>query len=197
MPACVGSYHSRMPETPEQKPAHALEAPESERVSHAVSRDPITVTSSAARWLAPLAVVISLIAAGLAAWSLMKAPAANNASVVPGGNADPKVTVCNAFQKVVTAVSLQTHTDLGQEPVPQLAVAGNARLALLGGGQYLLARIPAGTPSELADTVRGFAGNLEEIGMNYLAGVADSDQAQINLQADSQGQSAKIVGMCK
>jgi len=186
-----------MTETPEQKPAHALEAPEPERVAHAVSRDPITLNSSSARWLAPLATVISLIAAGLAAWALLKAPAANNASAIPGGNADPKATVCNAFQKVVTAVSLQTHTDLGQEPVPQLAVAGNARLALLGGGQYLLGRIPAGAPAELADAVRGFAANLEEIGMNYLSGVADTDQAQINLQADSQGQSAKIVGMCK
>lgn len=186
-----------MTETPEQKPAPALEAHESERVSHAVSRDPITLNSSSARWLAPLAVVISLIAAGLAAWSLAKAPAANNASAIPGGDSDPKATVCNAFQKVVTAVSLQTHTDLGQEPVPQLAVAGNARLALLGGGQYLLARIPAGAPSELADAVRSFANNLEEVGMNYLAGVADGDPAQVNLQADSQAASAKIVDMCK
>ena len=186
-----------MTETPEQKPAHAFEAPEPGRVSHAVSRDPITVKSSSASWLAPLAVVISLIAAGLAAWALMKAPAANNASTLPGGDADPKATVCDAFQKVVKSVSLQTHTDLGQEPVPQLAVAANARLALLGGGQYLMSRIPAGTPAELADAVRGFAANLEEIGMNYLAGVADNDQGQINLQADSQGVSAKIVGMCK
>jgi hypothetical protein len=185
-----------MTETPEQKPAHALETPEPAVHSRGVSRDPITVNSSSARWLAPLAAVISLIAAGLAAWALVKAPAGNNASVVPGGDTDPKATVCNAFQKVVKAVSLQTHTDLGQEPVPQLAVAANARLALLGGGQYLLSRIPAGAPAELADTARGFAINLEEIGMNYLSGVADSDQAQVNLQADSQGQSTKIVGMC-
>ena len=186
-----------MTETPEQKPAHALEAPEPEAASRAVSREPVTVTVGSSRWLAPLAVVISLIAAGLAAWALMKAPAANNAAVGQAGDADPKATVCNAFQTVVTAVSLQTHTDLGPEPVPQLAVAGNARLALLGGGQYLLGRIPAGAPPELADAVRGFAGNLEQIGMNYLAGVADSDPAQVNLQADSQGASAKIVGMCQ
>lgn len=158
---------------------------------------PITVNSSSSRWLAPLATVISLIAAGLAVWVLVKAPAANKASAVPGGDTDPKVTVCNAFQKVVKAVSLQTHTDLGPEPVPQLAVAGNARLALLGGGQYLLGRIPAGAPKELADAVRGFAYNLEEIGMNYLSGVADTNQLQIDLQAESQGQSAKIVGMCQ
>jgi hypothetical protein len=186
-----------MTETPDQKPAHALEATEPETVSRGVSRNPITVNSSSANWLAPLAVVISLIAAGLAAWALMKAPAKNDAAVGPLVSGDPKTVVCTAFQKVVTAVSLQTHTDLGQEPVPQLAVAGNARLALLGGGQYLLGRIPAGTPPELADAVRGFATNLEQIGMNYLAGVADADQAQVNLQADSQADSSKIVGMCK
>lgn len=186
-----------MTQTPEQHPDHPLEAPEHEAVSRGVSREPITVKSSSAGWLAPLAVVISLIAAGLAAWALMKAPANKSASAEPVIEGDPKATVCEAFQKVVTAVSLQTHTDLGNEPVPQLAVAGNARLALLGGGQYLLSRIPAGTPPELADAVRGFATNLEQIGMNYLAGVADTDQAQIDLQADSQGASAKIVGMCK
>jgi hypothetical protein len=49
----------------------------------------------------------------------------------------------------------------------------------------------------LADTVRSFATNLEQIGMNYLAGVSDSDQGQTNLQADSQADSAKIVAMCK
>ena len=139
---------------------------------------------------------ISLIAAGLAAWALVKAPASHNASYVPGGDADPKGTVCNAFQKVVTAVSLQTHTDVGPEPVQKLAVAANARLALLGGGQYLLSRIPAGAPKDLAEAVREFASNLEEIGMNYLAGVPDSDQRQTNLQTESQAQNAKIVGMC-
>ena len=186
-----------MTDTPEQQPAHSSEAPELEAAPREVSREPITVTVGSSRWLAPLAVVISLIAAGLAAWALVKAPAGNNAAVGQAGDGDPKATVCSAFQTVVNAVSLQTHADLGPEPVAQLAVAGNARLALLGGGQYLLGRIPAAAPSELADAVRGFAGNLEQIGMNYLAGVADSDPAQVNLQADSQGASAKIVGMCQ
>lgn len=191
------SYHSGMTETPEQNPTHALDESEPAAVSHAISREPITVQSSSANWLAPLAAVISLIAAGLAAWALVKASAANTASVVPGDGVNPKATVCTAFEKVVTAVSLQTHTDLGPEPVPQLAVAANARLALLGGGQYLLSRIPDGAPKELAGAVRSFAANIEEVGMNYLAGKPDNDQAQVNLQADSQAQSAKIIELCK
>jgi hypothetical protein len=187
-----------MTDTPEQKPAHALDAPEEDVTTHVVSREPITVNSSSARWLAPLALAISLVAAGLGGWALAKTSSHDDAAAVgPVIHGDPKATVCAAFQQVATAVSLQTHTDLGQEPVPQLAVAGNARLALLGGGQFLLSRIPAGTPSELADTVRSFATNLEQIGMNYLAGVSDSDQGQTNLQADSQADSAKIVAMCK
>lgn len=186
-----------MTETPEQRPAQAVEASEDEVVARGVSREPITVKSSSASWLAPLATVISLIAAALAIWALVKAPSHNAAQTGPVLTGDPKATVCSAFQQVVTAVSLQTHTDLGQEPVPMMAVAGNARLALLGGGSYLLSRIPAGTPPELANEVRGFATSLEQIGMNYLAGVPDTDQGQINLQADSQGASSKIVNLCK
>ena len=184
-----------MTETPD--PAYPSEAHEPQKAAYPVSRAPITVNSSPARWLAPLAVAISLIAAGLAAWALVKAPASHNASAVPGGDADPKATVCTAFQKVVTAVSLQTHTDVGQEPVQKLAVAGNARLALLGGGQYLLARIPDGAPKDLTKVVREFANNLEEIGMNYLAGAVDTDPAQATLQTESQAQNAKIVDMCQ
>ena len=49
---------------------------------------------------------------------------------------------------------LQTHADLGPEPVALAAVAGNARLALFGGGQYLLNSLDSATPPELADAVR-------------------------------------------
>lgn len=162
--------------------------------SPAVSRLPVTLDAGAARWLAPLAVVISLLAAALSVWALIKAPAAEKPAAAGG---DSKATVCTAVEKVVAAVKLQTNTDLGPEPVQRMAVAGNARLALLGGGQYLLSRIPAGTPPELAGPVRTFATSLEQIGMNYLAGVPDSDQVQANLQADSQTDSAKILAMCR
>ena len=78
--------------------------------------------------------------------------------------------MCAAFDTVSKAVQLQTHADLGPDPIAQTAVAGNARLSLIGGGEYLLSRLDDQTPPELADAVRLFANNLEDIGINALAG---------------------------
>ena len=64
---------------------------------------------------------------------------------------DPKTRVCDAFNTVSKSVQLQTHNDLGPDPVAQAAVAGNARLALVGGGEYLLNNLDSATPSDLAD----------------------------------------------
>lgn len=147
------------------------------------------------RWLAPLAAVIALIATGLATWALVKPPAADDAAFAQDG--DPKANLCSTAQTVIKAVSMQTNTDLGPDPVAQQAVAGNARLALLGGGGYLLSRIPAAAPQELVDAVREFANGVEDIGMNYLAGVADADPKQTSRLADAQKASEKIMGICQ
>jgi hypothetical protein len=98
---------------------------------------------------------------------------------------------------VSTAVSGQTHNDLGPDPVAQAAVAGNARLALFGGGVYLLNSLDAATPSELADPVRSFANTLQDIGMNALAGVTNTDPAQATRLADADATRKQIVELCK
>ncbi len=111
--------------------------------------------------------------------------------------ADAKVRACGAFDTVTKAVSLQTHIDLGQDPVPQAAIAGNARLALFGGGQYLLNRLDSATPAELADAVRQFANDLQDIGMNALAGVANDVPEQSARLADAEGLRKRITELCK
>jgi len=184
-----------MTEKPEAPTALLSEALEPEAALRPVSREPITVSVDSSRWVAPLAAVIALIAVGLATWALVRTPTDGNAANESLGS--PAANVCTAFQTVAKAVSLQTNTDLGAEPVAQQAVAGNARLALIGGGAYLLNRIPATTPPELAQAVRVFAMNLQDIGMNYLAGVADSDPAQTSRLADGQKSSATIGGLCR
>jgi hypothetical protein len=88
---------------------------------------------------------------------------------------DAKARACGAVDIVTKAVALQTHTDLGKDAVSQAAVAGSARLALFGGGQYLLNRLDSGTPPELADAVRQFANGLQDIGMKALSGASSSD----------------------
>jgi hypothetical protein len=105
--------------------------------------------------------------------------------------------VCNAFDTVSNAVSGQTHGDLGPEPVAQEAVAGNARVALVGGGQYLLSRLDAATPPELADAIRSFADDLQDVGMNALAGMANTEPDQSARMAHADSTRKQIVDLCK
>jgi hypothetical protein len=159
-----------------------------------VSRTPITLQSSWTRWLTPLALLVAVVAVGLSVWALTTA---SSKASVPNQPGDPKMRVCSAFDTVAKAVSTQTHIDLGPEPVQQSAVAGNARLALVGGGQYLLNRIGQDTPPELADAVRSFANDLQEIGMYALAGVPNTDPDQSTRLAQGDLARKQILDMCK
>ena len=103
------------------------------------------------RWAAPVALVAAVVALALAIWGLFSESSNTPATALAG---DPKTRVCTAFETVTKAVPLQTNNDLGPEPVAQAAVAANARLALFGGGQYLLNTSDSATPSELADPMR-------------------------------------------
>jgi hypothetical protein len=86
-------------------------------------------------WLAVVAVLLAVIAIAGAAWAMVRQPAAP-APVQPGSQqvADAKGRACAAFNAVRTAVSLQTHADLGRDPVAVQAVAANARLSMVAGG---------------------------------------------------------------
>jgi hypothetical protein len=147
------------------------------------------------RWAAPAALVLALIAIGLAIWSLMRP--AEGAAVNAQPSDDAKARVCVAFDTVRKAVSLQTNADVGRDPVAKEAVAANARLATLGGGQYLLSLLDPGTPSELADAVRSFANDLQDVGMNQLAGVSGQDPTQAARLSRAQADSTQIADKCK
>ena len=93
--------------------------------------------------------------------------------------------------------SLQTHADLGPDPIAQQAVAGNAGLSLVGGGEYLRSRLDGQTPPDLAEAVRLFANNLDEIGMNALAGATNDDPQQAaRLSAGEDGRN-QVTSLCK
>jgi hypothetical protein len=57
------------------------------------------------------------------------------------------------------------------DPIDQLAVASNARTALLGGGAYLRERLAAepAAPADLAKAVNSMAKTIEQLSINYLA----------------------------
>jgi len=148
-------------------------------------------------WIAPAALVTAVIAVALAVWGLVRS--SSDAAPAAGAEqtAEAKAEVCGAFDMVRNAVSLQTNADLGKDRVATQAVAANARLATLGGGQFLLSRLDAAVPSELADAVRAFANNLEYLGMGQLAGLAGDDPAQTSRLNDAQASATRVGELCK
>ncbi|BBX20101.1 hypothetical protein CRI77_12130 [Mycolicibacterium duvalii] len=146
---------------------------------------------TAAGWVAPAALVIALVAAVLAAWGLLR----SDDSASSAGSVD-KTQLCSAFETVRNAVSLQTNANLGPDRVATQAVAANARLATLGGGQYLRWQVSDAEPGELADAVRSFADDLTEIGMGQLAGAGSADQAQTERMNNAQTTAARVDELC-
>jgi hypothetical protein len=97
------------------------------------------------------ALAVALTAMVIAVWALLRQPAAP-AAVSPTSQqiGEAKGRACAAYTTVSTAVSLQTHTDLGPDPVAMQAAAANGRLAMATGASYLNAHLDPATPDELA-----------------------------------------------
>jgi hypothetical protein len=159
-----------------------------------VQREPVQVQAGPPRWLAPVALLLAVVALGLAIWSLV---GKSESSATAEREGDPKTRVCTAFSTISKAIPLQTNNNLGPDPVAQAAVAGNARLALFGGGVYLLNSLGSDTPSDLADPVRSFAYDLEDIGMNALAGAVNTDPEQSARLANADETRKQIDELCK
>lgn len=148
-----------------------------------------------ARWGVPFAILLGVVAVGLSIWAVVAGASKEPAmSALPG---DPKMRVCNAFETVSRGVALQTHNDLGPDPIAQAAVAGNARLALVGGGEYLLHQVDSATPAPLANAVNAFARDLQDIGINALAGVQNSDPGQAARLAEGDSARKQLADLCR
>jgi hypothetical protein len=156
-----------------------------------------------AGWIAPLALVISLLAAGAAGWALFK-PSQSPGATDAGAStvADPKGEVCSAFKTVSTAVTRYTNVQLPDNlgvamPGTQEAIAANARLAMTGGSTYLLRNLAPNTTPELADHVRSFAGTLDTIGMKLLTGIPNDNPELVTLLQSAETSNKKIAELCK
>jgi hypothetical protein len=143
-----------------------------------------------------VALAFALIATALAAWSLLR-PASTTTASAPTFTdqqvADAKTRACNAYKLVATAVTLQTHADVGEEPQ---AAAANARLSTAGGSAYLRNHLDPATPAPLAAELRSFADLLGDIALNQLAGVVNDDPAQGARYNDADAAEKRIVGLC-
>jgi hypothetical protein len=122
----------------------------------------------ALQWITYAALAIAVLAVILAALAYF-VPAHNSASATPQQGGDAKANVCAAYAATRKAVVLNTHLQ-SQNPDSQLAVATNARLALIGGGAYLSQRLAANTaaPADLANAANSLANTIQQLGINYL-----------------------------
>lgn len=166
--------------------------------SPAANRSPIQLQSGP-RWVAPAALVLSVLAAAGAGWALFK-PAADTAG--PGPADDPKAQVCGAFTTVSRAVGIQTKREPGPEfgpatPIAAEAIAANARLAMSGGASYLIEQLPSNTPKQLAGEIRSFAIALNGIALNALAGIGNDKEPQAGLLKSVEESNKRIADLCK
>ncbi len=145
-----------------------------------------------------IALTLAVIAIAIAAAAWFRAghggPRFNDSQV-----AQAKTNVCAAYVTVRKGVVENTHmvTPNRDDRTSQLAVAANARLALLGGGGYLrdrLATEPA-TPADLAKAASSMSQTIEQLGANYLA--AADNSLQDPLRKDLDGEIKQLNDICK
>ncbi|MDA2895133.1 hypothetical protein PDG61_29760 [Mycolicibacterium sp. BiH015] len=163
-----------------------------------VSREPVKIPRVTSP-LTPIALLLALIAVGLSVWALVSVPESvptAQVAAAPAGSGDAKGRVCRAAHTVATAVQSQTNRSVGPEPAAVEAVAANARLAMVGGGEYLASQISADTPTELAEAARTFAGTLQMIGVNALAGVPNTDELQAGRIRDAEAARNELSRLC-
>lgn len=102
---------------------------------------------------------------------------------------DAKLDVCAAALLARQAVAKNMHlvNPDPENPLAQLAVAANARLALVGGAAYLRGRADAdaAAPGEVLDAARAMAGALEHLNVSYLVGQSNSEHEQLGRDLDS------------
>ncbi|KUI17972.1 hypothetical protein AU192_03795 [Mycobacterium lehmannii] len=165
-----------------------------------------TSQSSRGSIVSVLALVVALVALGVAAWALMKSPSSESESAQPASvftgttTDDPKGSICGAFNLVRRGIQGNTNLQAPGGPsdiTGTLAVAANARLSLSEGGHYLLARLQPDTPPELADAVRKFANQLMDIGAHSIAGIPNSDPDQAERLKAADTSNGEIANLCK
>lgn len=153
------------------------------------------------RWLAIASLALALVATGVAigAWfrPLPSHPAPAASTYSSQQVAEAKSKVCAAYSKVHKAIKASSARDIGNDPTAQLAFALNGRQALLAGSEYLrtiLADAPA-APKELAATIRKLTDVFQELTVNYLNGLPDSEM-EPTLRAGDEA-TLTIEGLCR
>ena len=149
-----------------------------------------------------VALVLSVIAVGLAAWAVLRPASSGPAepTYTAAQQNDAKTAICAATDLVRRGVSLNTNLQIpgGEADVTgSLAVAANARVSLSDGGQYLISRLDPATPTELAGAVKEFANTLLDIGAAATAGSPNTDPEQAARLRTADTQNNAVIERCK
>lgn len=176
-------------------------------VDDALSASPVstgrTVVASRpapGRWMAPVALLLSVLAAAGAGWALLKPTPAPTPPGLFAGNptaTDPKAEACRVAELVAEGVALQSRANLGPEPVALETVAANTRLAMAGGAVYLRENTPSNTPAELAEPISALAGQLQDIAQHFFVGQTSAVPAQAERLKAATETTKKIAENCK
>lgn len=157
------------------------------------------------RWPTFAALAIALVATGLAIVGWFRptpsppAPHQTGPTYTQQQIADAKRNVCDAYGLVRAAVSVSTNKQGsdGDAFAAKTAIAANGRLALYGGGGYMLEQLSAEppTPSDLADAVKSLAATFRKLALVDLSEQPES--AQTPLRDSVPILTTKIDGLCK
>jgi hypothetical protein len=155
------------------------------------------------------ALTVGVLAFGLAGWAVLRpAPEAVSTGVdspVAAGPFDDaqrdaaEDELCTAFEVVRKGVAINANASAPGGPenlTAAIAVGANARLALLGGGQYLLARVDPAAPEKMAADAIELSNLLMDIGAASISGVPTADTAQSARMGDAQSLSTALAEEC-
>lgn len=146
--------------------------------------------------LAAVALVFGVAALTLSLWTWWQSrtPSYDEATRAAAGDA-----ACTAYRTVRTGVATNTNLQSpgGDADVTGvLATAANARVALLGGGQYVLSTVEPATPPDVASAAEDFGHALMRFGAAALAGAPDDDPAQQALQREIDALDTRLQRLC-
>jgi hypothetical protein len=192
----IGLYHREMSDTsPDDKPdiAQSLASAPKESPKRL---GPLAGWRKSSRWPTAAAVVLAVIAVGVAVAAWFD-PLHSSGTFSAQQTTAAKKSVCTAGVVVHEAVVAGTHVKnpVPNDPAGRLAVAANARLALIEGGALLkdrLASEPA-APADLAKAVTSMANTLEELGVGYLG---ELNSSLDTLRHDLDTEIAQINTLC-
>lgn len=166
---------------------------------------PVTTSSpkSSPRWIAPVALLLSVLALAAAGWSLFKPAHEHDAAsssptlFTAAAADDPKAAACSAASLVATGIMRQSNINLGPEPAALETVAANTRLAMAGGAAYLRDNVPSNTPPELAEPIAALTHQLQDAAQYFFVGETSTDPKQAARLSTAGDTTKKIAELCK